>query len=141
MPVSACNGVGLFLLCLAHTGFEAVVDTGRVSDNQRRAVVSLSLAEGLEGLGLVGAHGYLCAVYITVGRCDKTKVFLADALAGSGEFGDSANGCCLGGLAAGIGVNLGIQDEHIHVLAGGEHVVKTTEADVVSGTVTGDNPL
>ena len=50
VPVAACHGALLFLLAVTHAGFEAVGDTGRVGDDERRAVVGFSLADGLESL-------------------------------------------------------------------------------------------
>ena len=88
MPVAASYGVGLFLLGLAHTGFDTVVDTRSVGDDDRRSVVGFGLADGLQSLSLVGAHSYLCGVNIAVGGGNQTEVFLTDTLAGSGELGD-----------------------------------------------------
>ncbi len=118
-----------------------MVDTGAVSDDDRGTVVSLSLTDCLEGLGLVGAHRYLCGVNVAVGGGDQTEVFLADALAGRGELGDGANGGSLRCLAAGVGVNLGVEDKDVDILAGSEDVVETAETDVVGSAVTGDDPL
>ena len=44
-------------------------------------------------------------------------------------------------LTTGVGVNLGIEYEDVDVLAAGNHVVQTAEADVIAGAVTTDDPL
>lgn len=71
----------------------------------------------------------------------RPRSFFAHALAGCGEFGDSANRGGFRSLATGVGVNLGIKHEDVDVLAGGEYVVETAETDVVGCAVAGDNPL
>ncbi len=83
----------------------------------------------------------LCHIYVAVGRSDKTEVFLADALAGRSELGDSAHRSSLRRLAACVGVHFGVDNYHVYILAGSEHVVETAEADIVCSAVAGDNPL
>ena len=46
----------------------------------------------------------------------------------------------LGGLAAGVGVDLGVKDEDVHVVAGGKHVVEAAEADVIRPAVAAEDP-
>ncbi len=141
VPVTTFYSALFLFLAATHTGFDTVVDTGRVSDDQRRTVVSLSLADSLEGLSLVGAHSNLCYIYIAVGRSDQTEVFLADTFAGRSEFGDSAERSSFRRLATGVRVYLGVEYEDIHILAACEYVVETAEADIVCSTVTGNDPL
>ncbi len=105
------------------------------------AVVSLSLADSLKSLSLVVAHGYLCAIHVAVGRGYQTEILLADALAAGGKLGDSTHRSSLRGLTAGVGVNLRVDNEHVDILAAGENVVQTAEADVVRSTVTGYDPV
>ena len=61
-------------------------------------------------------------------------------LAGSRELRDLADVGCLGSLSAGVGVDLGVKDEDVDVLAGGQHVVKAAEADVVGPAVAAEDP-
>ena len=71
---------------------------------------------------------------------------LATAPAGSG----------LGGLSAGVGVHLGVDDDDVahfnafiqrcsqpsaDILAAGQHVVETAEADIIAPTVAAEDPL
>ena len=44
------------------------------------------------------------------------------------------------GLAAGVGVDLGIQDQHLDVHAAGQQTAERLEADVVHGAVTAHDP-
>ena len=64
-------------------------------------------------------------------NCDmhlhEAEVLLGLLLAGDGELGDRADRRGLGGLAAGVGVDLGVHDEDIDVLARGENVVKPAD--------------
>ena len=117
MPVSALYSCFLLFLRVTHALADAMVDTGSVSDDDRGSVVSFCLADCLEGLSVVGSHCNLCAVYVTVGGCDESEVFLAYALAGSGKLGDSADRSSLGCLAAGVGVNLSVDYENVDVFA------------------------
>ena len=126
---------------MPHTGLEAVVDTGRICYDQRRSVVCLCLADSLEGLGVVGTHRNLCAIYVAVCRSNQAEVFLADALACGGKLGDSAERGRLGCLTAGVRVNFGVEHDDVDVLARSEHVVETAETDVVCCAVTGDDTL
>ena len=43
-------------------------------------------------------------------------------------------------LAAGVGVDLGVQHQEVDVAAGGEHVVQAAEADVVGPAVAAEAP-
>src|SRR5699024_7361121 len=46
----------------------------------------------------------------------------------------------LGGLTAGVGVHLGVEDEDVDILAGGQDVVQTAVADVVGPAVAAEDP-
>ena len=141
MPVATLYSLGLLHLRVTHAGADTVVDTRRVSYDKRRTVVSLSLTDSLEGLRIVGTHCDLSHINIAIGRSDKAEILLADALARCSELGDSAERSSLRCLTAGIGVNLGVDNKHIHILARCEHVIEATETYVVSGTITGNDPL
>ena len=141
MPVTAFNGSLFFSLRLAHAFLQTVVDTRSVGDDQRRTVVSLGFAQSLQRLSLVSTHSNLGNINITVSRSHQAEVLLADTLAGSGKLGDGAERSSLGRLATGVGVNFGIEDEDIDVLAGSDNVVETAVTDVVRSTVATDNPL
>ncbi|CAN4006266.1 Phage tail protein, partial [Dysosmobacter welbionis] len=113
---------------------------GGVADNQGRAGIGLGLLNGLQGLGGVGTHGHLSHVDIAVTHGDLRQGLFLDLLAGRGELRHLADVGRLGGLAAGIGVHLGIKDEDIHIVAGGQDVVQTAEADVVGPAVAAEDP-
>ena len=57
------------------------------------------------------------------------------------ELSDSTERSSLRSLTAGVGVNLSIEHEDIHVLTRSNHVVETTVTDVVRSTVATDDPL
>ena len=118
-----------------------MVDARSVGDDDRRAVVSLGLADCLEALCVIGTHSHLGNIDVTVGGGNQTQVFLADALAGSSKLGDSADGCSLRGLTAGVAIDLGVNDQDVDVLARCDDVVQTAEADVVACAVATDDPL
>ena len=45
----------------------------------------------------------------------------------------------LGGLAAGVGVHLGVEHKDVDVVARGQDVVKAAEADIVGPTVAAED--
>ena len=101
----------------------------------------LGLADGLEGLCVVGAHGNLSDIDVAVGGGNHAEVLLADALALSSELSDGAERRCLGSLTAGVGIDLGVKYEDVDIFARSDDVVETAVADVVGGTVAADDPL
>ena len=102
---------------------------------------SLSLAECLQTLALVSTHSHLCYIYVAVGSLHETQVLLAHALAVGSKLSDGTDGRCLGSLTAGVGVNLGVDDEDVDILTRTDDMVQTTVTDVVGSTVTTDDPL
>ena len=127
-------------LFLAAHHVDAVVDARSVGEDDGRAVVGFRFLEGLERLVAVGTHGDGRDVDVAVAHHHQAQVLLAHAHAGVGELGDSADRGGLGGLTAGIGVDLGVHDQNVHVLAAGEDVVQATVADVVGPAVTTEDP-
>ena len=43
-------------------------------------------------------------------------------------------------MAAGVGIDFGVQDENVYLTAGGEDVVEAAEANVIGPAVTAHNP-
>ena len=141
VPVAALDGFLLLVLRAAHTDLDAVVDAGCVADDERRAVVGLGLLDDIEVLGLAGAHSHLGDIDVAVALGNHTKVFLADLLTRGGELGDGTRGSGLRALSAGVGVHLDVDDDDVDVLAAGQHVVETTESDVIAPAVAAEDPL
>ena len=56
MPISCFNGFLHLLHGSAHAAFDAVIDTGRIADDQRWTRISLSLGDGFDGLVHIGAQ-------------------------------------------------------------------------------------
>ena len=96
--------------------------------------------DGLESLSRVGAHGNLRHVDVTIAHSDLGQRLLLGHLAGSGELSNLAQVRSLGGLTASVGVDLGVEDEDVDVVARSQDVVQTTEADVVGPTVATEDP-
>ena len=65
---------------------------------------------------------------------------MAGALAGGRELGDGAARRRLRRLAAGVRVDLGVEDEDVDVATGREDLVEAAEADVVGPAVAADDP-
>ena len=68
------------------------------------------------------------------------NVFLGDALAAGSKFRHCAQRRCLRHLSAGVGVNLRIQKQDVHIGVRSQHVIESAEADVVAPTVATDDP-
>ncbi len=111
-----------------------MVDTGRVGNDKRRAIICLCLTDSLQSLGIVCAHCHLSYIYISVGGSYKAEVLLADALAGRSKLSDSCDRSRLGRLTAGVRVNLCVKHKDIYI-------VQTAETDVVACAVATDDPL
>ena len=125
---------------MEHAALDGVHLTGGVADHQRGTLVGLGLTDGGQSLVGVGAHGDLSHIDIAVAHGDLSQALLGSGLTGSGELGHSAEVGGLGSLTAGVGVDLGIEDHDVHVLAGSQNVVQTAEADVVSPAVAAEDP-
>ena len=117
-----------------------LLQAGAVADDDGRAVVLLRLPQGLEGLGLVRAHGHLGHVHIAVVHQDGSQILLGNLLAARGELRHRRGGRGLGGLAAGVGIDLGVQHQQIHVPVLGTDMVDAAEADIIGPAVAADGP-
>ena len=92
-------------------------DAVAVGDDQRRARIGFGLEEGLDRLGVLGAEGHAGDVHVAVAHGHQAQVLLGDGLAGGGELGGRAERRGLGRLAAGVGVDLGVQHQDVDVAA------------------------
>jgi len=66
--------------------------------------------------------------------------FFGSVLAAGGELGGGGAGGRFRHLAAGVGVDLGVEQQDVDILAGGEDVVESAVADVIGPAVAADNP-
>ena len=140
VPVAALDGLLHLSLAVGHAALDAVHLAGSVADDEGGTVIGLSLLNGLEGLSGVSAHGYLSHIHIAVAHGDLSQRLLLGLLTGSGELCHLADVGGLGSLTAGVGVDLGIEDEDVDVLAGSQNVVHAAEADVVGPAVAAEDP-
>ena len=140
VPVACLDGCLGGAHALAHAVLGAVVDAGSVGDDEGGTLVGLGLADSLDGLIVVGTHADLGDVNVTVGDGDLSQILLLYVLAGCCELRNSAGGSGLGSLTAGVGVNLGIEDEDVDVLVGSQNMVNTAEANIVCPAVATEDP-
>ncbi len=70
----------------------------------------------------------------------QAEVLFLDGFSTHGKLGSCCHRCCLGGLAAGVGVDPGVQNQDIDVAPGSENVVQATVADIVRPAVAADRP-
>ena len=59
----------------------------------------------------IGAHGDGSHVHVAIAHGDLRKILFLDILARGGELGNRADVRGLGGLTAGVGINLRVEDE------------------------------
>ena len=115
-------------------------DAVRIGDHERRPGVGVGLGERLDGLGVLGAERDLRDVDVAVGHREQAEVLLGHVLAGGGELGGRAERGRLRLLAAGVRVDLGVEDQDVDVAALGQDVVEAAVADVVGPAVAADDP-
>ena len=115
-------------------------DTLGVGEDQRGALVGLGFAKSVERLLRVGAHGDLRNINVAVGDRLEREVLARDALAGGGELRGGAERRRLRRLAAGVGIDLGVEHQNVDVAPGGQHVVEAAVADVIGPAVAADDP-
>ena len=94
----------------------------------------------LERVLVLGAHGDAGDVNVAVSHGDQAEVFLAHRLAAGGELGHRAARRGLGHLAAGVGIDFGVEHEHVDVAPAGQDVIQAAVTDVVGPAVAADNP-
>ena len=116
VPVAGGYCLLLFRLGDTHAALDTMVDARSVSDNDRRTIVAFRLGKGLNALIVVSAHSHLGNVYIAIAHSDAGQILFLGSLTGSSELSDGTNRSSLGGLSAGVGVNLGVEHQNVHVL-------------------------
>ena len=68
------------------------------------------------------------------------KIFLGAGLAASGKLRHCGARRGFGRLTSGVGVDLGIEHEHVDVASAGQYVIEAAVADVIGPTVSADDP-
>ncbi len=115
-------------------------DAVTVGNDDRRPVVRLGFEERIHRLLRRRAHGNLRHVDVPVRDRHQAEILLRAALPARRELRHAAARGRLGSLAAGVRVDLGVEDEDVDVPSRGQHVVQATVADVVRPPVAADNP-
>ena len=130
VPVGADKGVRLVVRGHVHLNDMGALRLGplQLLHQQRDARVlhdqHIRLVIGPERLLGVGTHRDAGHVHAAVGDRLEGHVLLGHGLAGGRELGDRAERRRLRHLAAGVGVDLGIEHEHVDVAPAREHVVE-----------------
>lgn len=118
VPVACLDGLLFLGDGEAHGALHVVLDARAVADDEGRSVIGLSLADGTQCLVGVGTQRDLCDVDVTIAHGHHAQVFLPGHLAACCELGDCRCSSGLGGLAAGVRVNFGVEDQDVDILAG-----------------------
>ena len=137
----ALNCQFFFCLSFCHTLLDTMVDTWSVCNDQRRSRISFCFSDCFNSLVEVSTHRDLCYVYIAIAHCDGSHIFLLGFFTASCELSDCTCRCRFRGLSACVGVNLCIEYHNVDVTSACENMVNTTESDIVSPSVTTEDPL
>ena len=140
MPVTAFYGALHFFLRPAHAAAQAVVDAGRVSDDDGRAVIGFGFFDRLHELIRVGAERNLGDVNMTVRHEKAPQVFLVGAAACRGELRHCAYRSRLGRLPARVGIYFRVDEHDIEVMVHRKDVIQTAVTDIVRPAVTAVHP-
>ena len=89
----------------------------------------------------VSTHGDLCYIYIAIAHCDASQIFLLHFFTTCCELCYCTGRSSLGSLSTCIGVNLGIEYHDVDIFAACQYMVNTAESDIVSPSVTTEDPL
>ena len=68
------------------------------------------------------------------------RSFFFDRLSGGRKLCDLSKLRSLGGLAACVGIDLSVEYHDVHILAGGDDMVKSAEADIICPAVAAEDP-
>ena len=131
---------GLVLLVEPVSHVDPLPDAVAVGDQQRRPVVGLGLAERSQRLLRVGAHRDPGDVHVGIRDRLEREVLGGHRLAGGRELRHRAERCRLGHLPARVGVDLGVEHEHVDVVPAGQDVIEAAGSDVVRPPVAADDP-
>jgi hypothetical protein len=129
-----------FLLALVVEHVVAVGDARAVGDDQRWTGIGLGLVEYAQGLHILGAVGDGRHIDMAVVAGEPGEILLRGGLAAGGELGHRTERRGLRGLAAGVGIDLGIEHQDVDVVGQRQHVVEAAVADVVGPAVAADDP-
>ena len=139
-PVAGVDRALHLLLYVLHAAADAVLDAGGVGDNDAGSFELFRLVDGTDELGVVRAHGDLGDVDVAVGHHHLAQVLLGAFLAGGGKLCNRADLGGLGGLSAGVGVYLCVDDQDVEILSARNDMVEAAEADVVGPAVSAVHP-
>jgi len=137
-PVTGIHST--FLLDLRFRHVDTMEHTGSIGNDDGRTIVRFSFADRGQRLLAVGTHGNAGDVDVAVAHAHKTEVLLGHAHTVGGKERDSTDRGGLGSLTAGVGVNFSIQHEDVDVAVLGNDVIQTAVTDVVSPSVTAEDP-
>jgi len=115
-------------------------DALAVSEDERRSFVFLRVAQGLDRL--LRAAGKRDLGDVDIARRDRLQgqILARRALAGRGELGRGPDGGRLRSLAAGVGIDFGVQHQDVDVARLRQDMIKAARADVVGPAVAADDP-
>ena len=118
-----------------------MVDTWCISNDQGWSRISLSLSDCFNGLVEVSTHCDLSYIDISICHSHSCKVFLLCLFSTCCELCCSTGLCSLGGLSTCIRINLCIKYHDIDILLACKHMVNTAVSDIVSPSVSSEDPL
>ena len=118
-----------------------MIDTGSITENYGRTVITLGFLESSNKLVFIRSHRHRGNINISIGHQHSWHVFFGSLFTGWCKFCHRTFWSCLGRLSSCVGIDFGIKNKHIDILATCENMVYTPEPDIVSSTVARKNPI
>ena len=140
VPVTAVNSLLHFLLTVGHTTLDGVHFTRSITDDEGRTIICFSFCDCLDCLVWISSHSNLCNIDIAILHSNLSKALLLYFLTSSCKLGNLSDVGSLGSLSTCVGVDLCIEDEDVYVLLACDDVVETAVTDIVSPSVTTEDP-
>src|SRR5262249_15629626 len=79
-------------------------------------------------------------VDVAIAHSDQAEVLFRNSFTGRGKLGNGTQRSGLRTLSARVRIYFGVKQQNFHVMATGQHVVKTSVSDVVAPAITTHNP-
>ena len=115
--------------------------TRSITYNEWWTRISLSLSYGLNTLVVISTHSYHSYIDVSITHSYLSKILLSYFLTACSKLCNSTGRSRLRSLSACIWVNLCIEYKYIYISVRCKYVVKTAVTDIVSPTVSTEDPL
>ena len=141
MIISGVHSFFCFMRGSTQSGPDAMSNAGGIGDDQGGTRIGSSFRQCFYCLVVIGSHGNLGHIYISICHGNGCQIFFSAFLAACGKFCGRAQGSCFGCLSACIGVNFRIQYQDIDIPSTGKDMIQTAESYIICPAVSAHDPL